>query len=150
MRKDEVAGGLVLFAFGAVTAGFSLGMPLGSLRAAGSGMFPLALGILLVFLSGLWILRCLTQGKATFATTSPGAAVRQVLPFVGTMALATLLLQPLGYLLTSLLLLFALFRILGSRSWAWCVSLSVLVAGMSYVVFVLWLKVPLPSGLVGL
>lgn len=63
MKRDETIGGIVLLLFGMVTIILALRMPIGTFRMAGTGMFPLFLGILLMFLSGIFILKIFFQGK---------------------------------------------------------------------------------------
>ena len=67
-----MAGGIVLFLFGAVTTLLSFRMPLGTFRNAGTGLFPLILGILLMFLSGLFLLRLFLKTQATREKLSDG------------------------------------------------------------------------------
>jgi len=74
----------------------------------------------------------------------------QVVLFTGTIALATLLFKDLGYPLMFFLLLLALLRILGVKSWVYSLSLSFLTATGAYFLFVLWLKIPLPKGWIGI
>jgi len=152
LDKDEAAGGVLIFLFGAVTCYFSLKMPIGTFRAAGSGLFPLCLGILLMGLSFAFVLRLFLKERGEKKMRAPGspALATQVLPFLGAIALATLLFDKLGYPLTSFLLLLALLKILGVKKWAWNVLLSFASAGVSYVLFVQWLKIPLPKGWIGL
>ena len=59
MKQNDVQGAVAFFIFGAITTILSLQMPIGSLRAAGSGLFPLGLGILLMVLSAAFILKVL-------------------------------------------------------------------------------------------
>lgn len=152
MDKDEAAGGLLIFLFGAFTCYFSLKMPIGTFRAAGSGLFPLCLGILLMGLSLAFVLRLLLKERGEKTMRAPGspALATQVLPFLGAIALATLFFSKLGYPLMFFVLLLALLRILGMKKWAWNVLLSFASAGVSYVLFVQWLKIPLPKGWIGL
>ena len=56
MRRDEMIEGVVIFLCGGITAMLSLQMPIGTFRMAGSGLFPLCLGILLMILSLLFLL----------------------------------------------------------------------------------------------
>lgn len=148
--RDEVAGGLVLFLFGGATVALSLGMPLGTLRMAGPGMFPLALGVLLMCLSAAWSIAHLSRKAFPAKGFVWSQALKRVMPFVGAMGGATLLLNLLGYPLTSFAMLTVLFRLMGSRSWACNALLALGVAGVSYLVFVQWLQVPLPRGFLGL
>jgi hypothetical protein len=153
LNKDEITGGVLMFLFGAVTVFFSLGMPVGTFRAAGSGLFPLGLGILLMGLSVVHLLKVYVQGRPTGEKkTHPELprSAKQVVLFTGATALATLLFKLLGYPLMSFLLLLALLRILGVKRWAYSLSLSFLTAASAYFLFVLWLQIPLPRGWIGL
>jgi hypothetical protein len=73
-----------------------------------------------------------------------------MLLFLGASALATLCLNFLGYPLTSFLLMLSLLRILGVRRPALLVGLPLLTAAGSYFLFVQFLRIPLPKGLIGL
>ena len=153
MKKDEVAGGIVLLLLGAATALLSLRMPIGNFRMAGTGLFPLILGLLLVFLSGLFLLRLFLETKAIqekpAAVETPRAAKQWVL-FFGTIVLVTLFFNRLGYLLSSFLLMAALLRSLGVKGWKGNLSLSFITAIVCYLLFVKWLKIPLPEGWIGI
>lgn len=154
MKRGEMIEGVLIFLFGGITVILSLQMPIGTFRMAGSGLFPLCLGIALMLLALLYLAGLLTQkdskrhpGEAE--APSPGAA-GQMLLFLGASALATLCLNVLGYPLTSFLLMLSLLRILGVRQPALLVSLPLLTAAGSYLLFVQFLRIPLPKGLIGL
>ena len=153
MKRDEAIGGMVLLLFGMVTIVLALRMPIGTFRMAGTGMFPLILGILLMFLSCISLLKLLYQHKKT-TTKSDSVAERgspvQLILFFGTMVLATAFFNQLGYPLTSFLLLVALLRTLGMKQWFLNILLSSLSAVASYFLFVQWLKIPLPKGWIGI
>jgi putative tricarboxylic transport membrane protein len=153
-KKYEALAGVLIFLFGTVTTFLSLKMPIGTFRAAGSGLFPLCLGILLMALSGSLVLRVLLQGaRERAAKTAPSdgeGSLRPVALFMGAIVLGTLFMNTLGYPLTFFLLLVALLRILGMEGWFGNVLLSFLAAGVSYFLFVQWLKIPLPKGWIGL
>ena len=154
MKRGEMIEGGVLFLCGGVTVVLSLQMPIGTFRMAGSGLFPLCLGIALMLLALLYLANLLFQKDAKrqpqkAEAASPGAA-GQMLLFLGASALATLCLNVLGYPLTSFLLMLSLLRILGVRQLALLVSLPLLTAAGSYLLFVQFLKIPLPKGLIGL
>ena len=154
MDRDEIIVGIVIFLFGAVTAVLSLRMPIGTFRMAGTGMFPLFLGILLMFLACIFLLKLLYQHKKTTAKRDSVAEVRgspvQLILFFGTMVLATAFFNQLGYPLSSFLLMVALLRILGIKSWRFNLPLSFITAVVSYFLFVQWLKIPLPKGWIGI
>lgn len=153
MNRDEVIGGTLIFLFGAATAYLSLRMPIGTFRSAGPGLFPLGLGILLMVLSIILLIKAYVQGKLIWEKkphSEVPRSAKQVILFMGAIALATLLFKELGYPLMWFLLLFALLRILGVRRWVYSLSLSLLTATGAYFLFVLWLQIPLPKGWIGL
>jgi putative tricarboxylic transport membrane protein len=151
LKQRDILGAVVFFLFGLVTAILSLQMPIGTLRAAGSGLFPLCLGILLMALSSVLIMKVLWGAKEKDKEQScvpeePGSPV-VVVAFLVIIALATLFLKTLGYAIVSFLLMVALLRLLGVKRWLLNLSLSVLTAAGSHTVFVYLLKIPLPEGI---
>jgi putative tricarboxylic transport membrane protein len=154
MKRDELIGCGIVFLFGGITAILSLQMPIGTFRMAGAGLFPLCLGILLMILSLLFLLNLLFGEKAAPQTHGPDAITpanaKQVLLFLGTTAAATLCLGFLGYPAFCFLLMLFLLWILGIRRPVFLLGLSLLTAVGAYLLFVRFLKIPLPKGLIGL
>jgi|SRR3990172_9010123 len=148
-----MAAAVALLLFGGITALLSLQLPVGSLRGPGSGFFPLALGLTLMALAGAHILQ-LHYAPSTPATEpeaprGPAGSTGRVVRFVGVVAIATALLEPLGYPLVSLLLMLALLRGLGIRRWRVSGLIALLTATAAYLLFVRWLNIPLPKGWLG-
>jgi hypothetical protein len=154
LKRDEIVVGVVILLFGAVTTFLSLRMPIGTFRMAGTGMFPLILGIILMVLSGAFILKIFFQGKEEQvkkeASIESSESPIQLILFLGAMVLATLFFNQLGYPLTSFLLMVALLRILGINRWGQNILISVVTAVGSYFLFVKWLDIPMPKGWIGL
>ena len=154
MKRDEIIVGIVIFLFGGATALLSLKMPIGTFRMAGTGMFPLILGILLMFLSGIFVLRIFFQGKKgqikKEAPSESSESPVQLILFLGTMVLVTAFFNQLGYPLSSFLLIVALLRILRVKRWRFILPLSFITAVVCYFIFVQLLKIPLPKGWIGL
>jgi hypothetical protein len=152
-RKDAI-GGAVIFLFGALTAVLSLKMDLGTFRAAGSGMFPLFLALLLMVLSAIYSIGVLLQGArmAKSGPESPETAVsaKPVILFVGAMAGAVVLLGRIGYGPTAFLVVLALLQILGKKRWRLNILIALAASTVSYFLFVQWLKIPFPKGWPGL
>jgi hypothetical protein len=151
-----MAAAVVLLAFGALTALLSLDLPLGTLRAPDSGFFPLALGLMLVALAAGHIVKLRLASRTTQAGNEPrsgteteanrGTAMRHVVPFIAAVVIATALLQPLGYALVVFLLMCGLLEILGMRPRGLSVVIAIVTAGVCQVLFVHWLRIPLPTG----
>ena len=149
---------IALLVFGAVTVALSLQLPLGTLRMPGTGFFPLVLGFLLVALAAAQGIRLLlakarapapaTPMPAPAPAASADGATRRVVFFIGVVALATLLLQPAGYVVATLILMVGLLRVLGV-GWGACALIALSAAVASHFVFVRWLGIPMPAGPLG-
>ena len=148
-------GGAILFFFGGLTTLLSLRMPIGTFRAAGTGLFPLLLGIILMVLSGLFLLNLLLRKekdleKKEAPVEAAPRSLKPVILFLGMMALATMFLNSLGYPLIAFLLMVSLLKILGMKRWSINILWSLTTAAASYFLFVQWLKIPLPKGWLGI
>jgi putative tricarboxylic transport membrane protein len=62
------------------------------------------------------------------------------------LAAYTFLLDPLGYPLCTFLLVLFMLRVLDPQRWTVALSMAALTAVGTYVVFAIWLSVPLPRG----
>jgi hypothetical protein len=154
LKRDELIGGIVIFLFGGITVILSLRMPIGTFRSAGTGMFPLCLGILLIILSGLFLLNLFYHKKKVMEKKESIAEIprsaKQMIFFFGTMVLVTLLFNRLGYPLSSFLLMLALLKTLGMKRWSLNIILSLGTAAVCYFLFVQWLNIPMPKGWIGI
>jgi len=140
---------IVLFLFGGIIALLSLQLPIGALRGPGSGFFPLVLGLILMGLAACHVVQLHLSGRKPTTGAEeggPAGSTRRVLRFLGAVAIATALLEPLGYPLVSFLLMLALLWSLGLKRWHVSGLIAILTAGASYLLFVQWLKIPLPKG----
>ncbi len=153
-HSNEGISGIILFLFGGLTFALSLGMPIGDFRAAGTGLFPMILGILLMVLSGFFL-----AGLVIAKRKSPAAPAaipaetpfgRQWMMFLGATVLAVAFFDTLGFPLTVFVLMALLLRSLGMQKWGWIALLSLASAVSAYMLFVKILKIPLPGGLPGL
>ena len=147
------ADALVLLLFGALTALASLQLPLGTLHRPGSGFFPLILGLLLMGLAAGHLVQTWRSTPSRVDAAPPpaeGSSVGRVLLFLGAIALATALLDVLGFPLVAFLLMVALLEILGIRRRRDSILIALCTAVAAYVLFVQWLKIPLPKGWIGL
>jgi len=149
--RAEILGPIVLLIFGGLTTAVSSKMPMGTLSAPGSGMFPVALGGLLMVMSAIAILRTLLgerrrrEGAARLHITRSKVGLALLV-----MILVTAILNWAGYPLAAFLMVLGLVRILGEKGWVTSLVFSVMAAGGAHLVFVTWLKVPLPKGFLGL
>jgi putative tricarboxylic transport membrane protein len=140
-----------VLAVGLVYEAMALKMPRGTLAYPGPGFAPVLVGAFLIATA----LGCLVQElrpRSRAAAPAPVAAegardTGKVVQLVAVMVGYALLLKPLGFPIAVCALVAIAIRIFGYRRWVRAVAIASVVAAFSYVSFAVWLKVPLPLGL---
>lgn len=136
--SGAVAGGLVV-------AWVSFGLGLGNFRMPGPGAWPFILGVVFAVLGGwLWLHPGVAPASAEPGESRWAALVISLACFFG----YAFLLEPLGYLVTTTLVMIVQLRWVEGRAWTLTLSASILATVVSFVMFGVWLKVPLPPGMI--
>lgn len=151
MQRKSTSVAVVLLALAAWTLVDSARYGIGSFIAPGPGLFPFLLaGVLCVVSVALLIHQGKRSGGHGGPDGSPIATDRRGFKtfwLVAALLFAyALLLEPLGFVLSSFICMSALFK--AGNSWRWpaaSVAAASLVA-IAYVLFVVFLNVPLPRG----
>lgn len=152
-----VFAGLIL-AVGLVYEGMALYMPRGHLSYPGPGFFPLVIGVFLIATALGCILQEVLPRKtgerpASSSLSSQDSAapgdrnVKKTFQLMALMLGYALVLKPLGFLISICAFLVVAIRIFGYRRWLPALAMAAVIVAVSYVSFVLWLKVPLPMGI---
>ncbi len=149
MRRPHQIAGLVLFLVGGFVIWEALGLRYYTRLGPGPGFISLWLGVILCALALLMTLR------ATFAAPEPVApgffTDRQGYLSIGAIVLclvvAVVFLRSLGFSLTLSAILLFLLRVLGRTAWKPAIGAALLGGFGVYYVFVHWLGVPLPAGI---
>jgi putative tricarboxylic transport membrane protein len=149
-RADKVTGVIVLIFSVAVIEG-SRRMPPSNTFGPGAGFMPFWLGVLMAVFSILLIVNATRQpvesgGRFLFPIGRP---VLSILETVGGLAAFILLLEPLGFLLTTALLTAFLLRVVESERWLTTAVVAVVNAIGLYVVFQVLLGAALPKNFLG-
>jgi hypothetical protein len=157
--RKELTSGIIL---ALVAGGYLLanaGHALDSLANPGPGVFPLAVGLLLAILAGWQVARA--GGRLMAVPRDPGVRLgvdarqgwgqstkNERAPFcmVATLALYLIVLGRLGFLSSTFVLVIICSKLMGSRGWGRPIALAFGIVLASYVLFSIWLKVPLPTG----
>jgi hypothetical protein len=131
-------------------------MGLGSFREPGAGFIAFVTGLFLMLMGAL-----IVMGRKRIPQRAPKDEKREIRDsessFTGSPAfklaygvalllLYALLLEPLGYILTTFLVMFGLFYDPSRRRSGLAFTASLLSTGMTYVVFEMWLHTQLPRG----
>jgi putative tricarboxylic transport membrane protein len=154
VNRNDALGGTIILLFGVLTVYLSLKMPLGTFRAAGPGLFPLCLGLLLVVLSSIFtlatVMRLRRDSRRKGKTPLDTGSVTPVLGSMAVIAFAAGFLEHLGYAPTAFIVVMALLQILGGRYWRRNLLISLAASAVSHFLFVQWLQIPFPQGVLGL
>ena len=147
MRRRELAAAAVLLAFGLFAITQALGLRFGTLAAPGPGFVPLGLALSLCLASIGLIVGALGATPAGEVASNASPRRFAVAGTLVALLLYALLLEWLGFLLTTFALLVFFFRALQRQSWLVVVTGSLATSLLSYLVFKTWLGVNLPGGL---
>jgi putative tricarboxylic transport membrane protein len=150
MRRYDLGSALFLVLLGLAGAVEARRLALGTLGRPGPGFFPFYLGLALCFVALTLVLRAARGGKGKSGERPEAGERLQWWKVVATLAalfLYAVVLESLGFVVTTALLIFFLFRVIERHSWAVSVGGSILTAGFSYALFKWWLGVQLPAGL---
>jgi hypothetical protein len=125
--------------------------PLDSLTAPGPGVFPLGVGLILLGLAGWQACRALAAWRgARRMRPEEGEVIRSPkhpLRMIGLVVAYAAAIGTIGFFGASFALVLASSRLLGARGWVRPAALALGVTSVAYVIFVVWLGVPLPTGL---
>jgi putative tricarboxylic transport membrane protein len=146
-RADRISGVFWLcFAILVMTLSYRLG--LGKLHQPGPGFlffwvnFVLAVMAIIVLIKG-YIEKKKEVGKQVIFGEKHLAKILSVL---GALFLYGVLMEFLGYIVATLLLLVFLFSVIEKKSWYYTAVVTILVIGISYWLFEIWLQTLLPRG----
>src|SRR5574341_925200 len=145
-RRDGLAALVVLLGAGVVVREAAK-LPFGVVRHPGPGFVPLWIGVGLGALSivlGAQALRA--RGTDARAGRTEGGQWRRVAGLLVALAVYVLALSSLGYPISTFLLVLFMLRPLLRRRPVAALGLAAFAAGGSYLLFGVWLKVPLPPG----
>jgi uncharacterized BrkB/YihY/UPF0761 family membrane protein len=141
LRADKGELGLALFfaAVGALWIFRASRMPLWEGFAPDSGFLPLIYGVLLTALALVAISQILTAGEA-----GPTQEFRKPLLVLAILIAAVSALPVAGFLISVFALLFLLYAVVERLPWLPAALVSAATTGVLYLVFKVWLSVPLP------
>lgn len=122
------------------------GYSFGTLTAPKTGFLPQLVGFIAIIVSGYLLVLSLL-GKGDAKTIKMNCDFRRLALLVLTMIFYIVLFKPLGYLISTILLLIITMKIGQVKGWKAPVIVSIITAIFFYMVFKMFLSVPLPTGM---
>lgn len=151
MNSDRLSSGF-WFALGAAGMYASAGLGLGTPGKPGSGFLAFAAACFICMMALLIFAQSFRADPGTqrrLGQLWEGLYWRRSLVIALLTLAYILVLETLGFVLTGLLLLIIIMRGLEKRSWKSALIISVVTLAVSYLVFKVFLKASLPSGIFG-
>jgi hypothetical protein len=150
VRRYDLASTLVLIVLAAFVTVSGLRLGFGEWREPGPGFLAVVSGVVLGALAAVWFGMTVAAPRRPAEAVRHFAADRRSLRKVGFAAAAliafALLLEPLGFPLTTLAFMLFLLRVIEAQRWGFALTLSVVTVVLCVVVFQVWLQVQFPEG----
>lgn len=122
---------------------------IGSFHAPGTGFFPFWVGMVFGMLSLLLlILTFIREGKRVGITEK--VQWRSIILVLASLFLYAVVLEKIGFVVSTLLFIGALLMIIERKKWHIVVIIAILSTLTFYIVFQVWLQSNLPKGILGL
>jgi hypothetical protein len=152
-KKLDTLSSLVLILFGLVFCYASTRIGLGRIHAPGSGLIPLGTGALLIlFAMGTIVEAHFGGGTAEAETKEPlfsGKRWGVALSVLISLFVYALVLNVLGFILTTFLIFAFLFKVAENSNWKMALSTSALTTAFTYFLFDYLLQCNFPRGFLG-
>lgn len=146
-RADYALSSAVLMLLGLAIALHARAFGLGALEDPGAGFMPFLAGGAILASAAIGLVEAFRSDKAGGESIWRIAEWEQQVLVLAMVFAYGVLLESIGFLLCSLLLVLLAMRFVGGERWRSALGWSLALSLCSYVVFVVWLKVDLPSGL---
>jgi putative tricarboxylic transport membrane protein len=147
-RRYDLWSGAVLLALGLLYMWEAGKLGIGTPRTPSPGFFPFILGLALCLLCLIEVYAAFVRGRTdeSFHGLWHGLRWQKTLLILGSVAAYTFLLEPVGYLITTLVLMAFLFKGIEPQRWWVALTGAVLSSAVTYVLFRILLQVQLPRG----
>jgi len=153
MKKADQWSGIALSILSAGMISAALRLPYGNLHNPGPGFFPLWLGVILGGMSIALFVQT-TRGKESERTLKEilEEDVRwgKVLLVLGALIIYGFLMDTIGFLIVTFLLMIVLLRFIEPQPWKVVIGWALGGSVGSYLIFEVWMKLRLPKGFLGI
>lgn len=147
MRRSTIAASLIVAGLAGLMLFEASRLAFGSIRLPQTGFFPSVLAILLLFLSIALLVQTRRQasGESREQPITSEAWIRISITLAAMLGFA-LVLEKLGFLLSTFTVMLLLLRVIERQKWSRVIAVALATALISYFLFARLLNIPLPAG----
>lgn len=148
-RKISSIEGIFWVSIGIAICLLSVRLDLGSFHQPGPGFVAFLSGLFVAGTGGIMILSKIIRRSDRGASDSSQFRMPswgRLLYTMGLLLLYIILIEPIGFILATLLLMFGLLLDLKKKNFGWSLLFAAGIAVTSYLVFEVWLRCQLPKG----
>ncbi len=149
MRKAYLVADLVWLALAGAVCAESVRLRVGNFHAPGPAFLPFFAGALLGMLSLISLVQTWREKEQQQSGPWAGTPFVKLGLLLGVLFLYTVLLNVLGFILGTFLLLLFLFRVVEPVGWKTVIIVTVLTMGGTYLLFGILIESTLPKGFLG-
>jgi hypothetical protein len=123
----------------------SLDLPMGALDEPGAGLFPILVSAIMAFASAAAMWEGYKAPTTEAIEIPTGSDSARLLKLVLLLSAYFVAIPWLGYSVSSLIFCILLIRLLSDTNWVRSILYSIIMTAAVYIVFIYFLKVPMPS-----
>jgi putative tricarboxylic transport membrane protein len=150
LKKSDLIPALIWLGLGIAVAVGSYRLELGTMHTPGPGLMPFILGVILSLCSLPILVRSIKmtiiKAKKRNESIWSGVEFKKLIVVLVSLIGYAVLIERIGYVVITFLVLLVLFKTVETQKWSLVLLLSFLTVISTYVLFVIILKVMLPSG----
>ena len=153
MKKSDLVSSSFWLTFSFLVAGESYRLGLGNFRGPGPGFLPFVASLVLGVLSLLLMVQAIHrkgEEKEVQEAWSQRGNWEKIVYTLAALLLYLFLLEKLGFLFCTFLLVVFLLRVVETQRWPVVIVTAFLATLFCYILFQVWLKIQLPSGTLGI
>ena len=152
MKKHDFIPGVIFVVLGIASALGSWRLELGTFKSPGAGLVPFLISVILIILSIIVVITSheIRRSFQEVLNIWSGVDIKKIVLVLVYLLGYAFCLEKIGYITTTLIFFLILLKTVGSLKWRVVIITSVLAVSLSYVIFVVFLKVQLPSGIWGM
>jgi putative tricarboxylic transport membrane protein len=148
-RADRIAGAGLLALGVCYSAGALRSYAYWGENGPGPAFLPFWLGLVMAVLAGVLLTGALRSNDPGQPWLPRGEGLGRLALVLGATAALVALLDVVGMVIGTVLFLVVLIRFLDHRPWLQTVAIAAATAGVNYLVFSRWLRVPMPTSVLG-